>query len=307
MTEYKRILHTGILHYDHVDLDAGAMFFSKALRERICPCCSIGLLAFEHELPTQPLKPGHIQFRWLTVEICPSCGWWHFRQDSEVSLPDDPGKVSRATWWELTHALQTEIDLGETTLSIEELQRHLVRRWEDRTLLSAQQAEDLVASLLQEHHGGQIIRVSANANSADGGIDLYLVAEDGAIRRAVQVKRRIKSEAESVQEVRNFVGAMVLEREDHGVFVTTASRFTRAAQAMPAKATGAKHKLQLDLVDGDRLLEMLRQSNHEKPALLPPQVKPDQEWRDAGGRIILGRDLFTGDIREWAGVALRNR
>lgn len=305
VTKYNRNVHTGILNYDHVDLDAGAMFFSKALRERICPCCSIGLLAFEHELPTQPLKPGHIQFRWLTVEICPSCGWWHFRQDSEVSLPDDPGKVSRATWWELTHALQSEIDLRETTLPIETLQRHLVKRWEDRTLLSAQQAEDLVASLLQEHHGGHVIRVSANANSADGGIDLYLVAEGGAIRRAVQVKRRITSEAESVKEVRNFVGAMVLERVDHGVFVTTASHFTRVAQAMPAKAAGAKHKLHLDLVDGDRLLEMLRESNGEKPALLPPQVKPDQEWRDASGQIISGQDLFSGDIREWAGAALR--
>lgn len=306
VTESKRNVHTGILNYDHVDLDAGAMFFSSALRKRICPCCSISLLAFEHELHTQPLKPGHIQFRWLTVEICPSCGWWHFRQHSEVSLVDDPGKVSRATWWELTHALQTEIDLGETTLPVETLQRHLMRRWEDRTLLSAQQAEDLVASLLQEHHGGQVVRVSANANSADGGIDLYLVAEGGAIRRAVQVKRRITPKAESVKDVRNFVGAMVLEREDHGVFVTTASHFTQVAQAMPAKAAGAKHKLHLDLVDGDRLLEVLRESTVEKPELLPPQVKPDQEWRDARGQIILSQDLFNADIREWAGATFRS-
>jgi len=41
-----------------------------------------------------------------------------------------------------------------------------------------------------EHHGGQVTRLTANANAADGGIDLYLSTRDnGLIQRAVQVKR----------------------------------------------------------------------------------------------------------------------
>ena len=305
---HTRLLHTGLQNYDHVDLDAGAIFFAQALRLHHCPCCAIGLLAFEHELPTTPLKPGLIRLRWLHLEICPACGWWHFRQDYESADLQSRGRYS-VHWWELTHAVQAEIELGTTsTLPIDMLQQHLRRRWEDRKLISAQQAEDLVASLLQEHHGGRVSRITANANAADGGIDLYITAgDDGAIRRAVQVKRRITTDIESVKDVRNFVGAMVLAGADQGIFVTTASRFTKVARDIPGQAQGAKFKLALDLIDGEQLREMLRSTNANKPAQLPPQVHLDQEWLDPYGRTILARDLLNGDISGWPNGPNRGR
>nr|WP_246812763.1 restriction endonuclease [Ensifer sp. ENS07] len=181
------------------------------------------------------------------------------------------------------------------------IRKHLLRRWEDRKLISAQQAEDLVASLLQEHHGGQVIRTTANANSPDGGIDLYLAyGDDGMVRRAVQVKRRIATDTEPVDEVRNFVGAMVLTGSDRGIFVTTASRFSTIAQAVPGIAKEAKFKLELELVDGERLFEILRATSGTMTAQFPPRVEPNQEWRGPKGRKIVARDLFTGDIRDWA-------
>lgn len=298
---YKRLLHTGLQSYDHVDLDAGSVFFAQALRKRSCPCCSIKLQVFEHELTLAPLELGFGRLRWLHLEICPSCGWWHYRQDYESSDPKRAEEVVRSTWWELTHALQTEIDLGASTLPIDMLQKHLLRRWDDRKLISAQQAEDLVASLLQEHHGGVVIRTTANANAADGGIDLYIaVGEDGHVRRAVQVKRRIAKDVETVEEVRNFVGAMILADTDRGIFVTTASRFTKPALAIPRKAMQAKVKLQLDLVDGTKLFELLCATNAARSVQLPPKVQLDQEWRDANGQIIPARQLFSGDLRAWA-------
>lgn len=298
---HRRLIHTGLHSYDHAEFEVDSPFFSQAVRAHRCPCCAINLQVFEHELETKPLKPGYGQVRWLHLEICPSCGWWNFRQDHE-SLPlDGPMDATRSTWWELTHALQSEIELGKSTLSVELIRKHLLRRWEDRKLISAQQAEDLVASLLQEHHGGQVIRTTANANSPDGGIDLYLAfGEDGAVRRAVQVKRRIATDTEPVDEVRNFVGAMVLSGSDCGIFVTTASRFSAVAQTVPGMAKDAKFKLELDLVDGERLFEMLRATAAGIAAQLPPMVQPDQEWRSSKGRTILARDLFTADIRDWA-------
>lgn len=296
----KRLLHSGSENYDHTDLDAGAVFFADAFWKHECPCCAIELHTFEHELPTTPLKPGHIQFRWLKLEICKQCGWWHFQQDAESSDFSTPSKPLRSTWWELTHAVQVEIDLGSHTLPVEQLQLHLMRHWEDRKLISAQQAEDLVASLLQDHHGGQVLRMTANANSADGGVDLYLSArDDGTIQRAVQVKRRISTDVESVKEVRNFVGAMVLEGASEGIFVTTASRFSRHAQAVPRLAQKAKFRLGLDLIDGEQLLEMLAATNAPRLAELPPRVEPNQEWRDISGRAILACDLFAGDMDRW--------
>lgn len=176
-----------------------------------------------------------------------------------------------------------------------------MRRWEDRKLISAQQAEDLVASLLEEHHGGQVLRTTANVNSADGGIDLYLVLDnDASLKRAGQVKRRITKDGEPIEEVRNFVGAMLLSEIERVIFVTTASRFTKVAESAPRQAKEAKVKLQLNLVDGEMLLEMLRTTNSTCPVQLPPNVQLDQEWRCSTGKLIPARELFTGDIREWA-------
>lgn len=298
---HRRLLHTGLQNYDHAEFEVDSPFFSQALQAHRCPCCAIGLQVFEHELETKPLKPGYGQVRWLHLEICLACGWWNFRQDHE-SLPfEGPREISRSTWWELTHALQSEINLGSTTLPLELIRKHLLRRWEDRKLISAQQAEDLVASLLQEHHGGQVIRTTANANSPDGGIDLYLACgDDGTVRRAVQVKRRIATDTEPVDEVRNFVRAMVLTGSDCGIFVTTASRFSKVAQGVPDLAKEAKFKLELELVDGERLFEMLRATSATMTAQLPPRVEPDQEWLGGNGRTILARELFNGDIRGWA-------
>lgn len=298
---HRRLLHTGLHNYDHADFEVDSPFFSQALRAHSCPCCAISLEVFEHELETKPLKLGHAQIRWLNLEICPACGWWNFRQDLETSIGGKADNPSRATWWELTHALQSEIELGSTTLPVEMIRKHLLRRWDDRKLISAQQAEDLVASLLQEHHGGQVIRTTANANSPDGGIDLYLaLGEDGAVRRAVQVKRRIATDTEPVDDVRNFVGAMVLSGSDCGIFVTTASRFSAVAQTVPRMAKDAKFKLELDLVDGERLFEMLRAASAGIAAQLPPRVQPDQEWRSSKGKTIIARDLFTADFRDLA-------
>lgn len=109
---HKRLLHTGLQNYDHVDLDAGSVFFAQALRKRSCPCCAIKLQVFEHELTLAPLELGFGRLRWLHLEICPSCGWWHYRQDYESSDPKRAEEVVRSTWWELTHALQTEIGFG---------------------------------------------------------------------------------------------------------------------------------------------------------------------------------------------------
>jgi hypothetical protein len=252
---------------------------------------------FEYELPNTYTGPGLSEVKWLRLDICPTCGWWHFQRDHALDLESNPGKPIRSTWWELTHAVQTEIDLGSDTLPLDHLQLHLMRRWEDRRLISAQQAEDLVASLLKEHHGGQVVRLTANANAADGGIDLYLsTRDDGFVQRAVQVKRRITTDVESVKEVRNFVGAMVLTGADEGIFVTTATRFSKDARAVSRKAHDAKFKLRLDLIDGEQLLEMMYATAEKKTVLIPPLVALDQEWRDVNGRRVLARDLFFGDL-----------
>lgn len=295
----RRLLHTGQHSYDHTDLDDESVFFAKALRAKQCPCCAIPLTKFEHELSTKAPEPGNAVDRWLCLDICLSCGWWHFNRDLESALEDTTGRTVRATWWELTHALQIEINISEDSLPVEDLRRYLLRKWDDRKLISAQGAEDLVSSLLKDHLGGEVHRSTANANASDGGIDLYTVfSSNGSIRRAIQVKRRISGDVEAVTDVRNFVGAMVLEDFDQGIFVTTASRFSKPAKQIPEKAKRSKARLSLDLIDGQELYEILAASSAAAEAQVPALVAADQLWKHSNGTIVRADQLFRGDLSQ---------
>lgn len=283
----KRLLHSTFGSYDHVDADAGEVNFSAAVRASRCPCCVSPLRRFVNQLDGT---------RRLELDLCVACGWWHMHRVEDLcSLGDE--SLTTATWWELYHAVLSELPVDLPSLPLEQLQLHLARSWEDRTQISAQQAEDLVAGVLKEHYGGDVLRVGANASAADGGIDLFIVSKDGLVKRAVQVKRRQGRESEPVGEVRNFVGAMLLQGATYGAFVTTASQFTEPAKALTRNPNLRKHRLSVELVDGDRLLELLEYSNRAVAVRVPPLVAEEGVWTATDGRTYSTGALFLGDLR----------
>ena len=274
--------------YDHVDSDSGVISFPRSIADNICPCCGGRFVALSH----QP-RPDMV----LGMSICTSCGWWHLHRDLlNIPLHTDLSLTS-ARWWELHHAVMAKIDLNVSDLPIETLQAHFARHWAHKTDLSAQQAEDIVASVLREYYGGDVERLTANANAADGGIDLIILSNGGVLRRAVQVKRRLTRDVESVQEVRNFVGAMLLEGESHGTFVTTASRFTKPALRIPENKNVERARMEIELIDGERLLELLEYSERQRAPELPETLGFDQIWTASDGSTLRGDELLIGDLR----------
>lgn len=282
--------------YDHVDSDNGEVHFTYAIGINQCPICAGTFVDLLHP------KSDAVTYG---LNLCARCGWWHFHEDHRLTFAaDEEGRQLSPTvarWWEMHHAAVGRIDVSDESLPIEKLRAHLARYWDQRTDLSAQQAEDLVGSVLREHHRGEIVRLTANANTPDGGIDLVLTCDGGTIRRAIQIKRRLKRDMEGVQEVRNFVGAMVLTGEQRGIFVTTASRFSRAARKLPSSPHLARVKLNLELLDGEELLELLQHSAMQGSLSLPPQMSLDQTWFAIGNdqRVheLAARELLLGDIR----------
>jgi restriction system protein len=206
------------------------------------------------------------------------------------------GETNTAIWFELYHAVYSEITLDSSALPIDELRKHLARFWEHRKYISAQQAEELVASVLRDHYGGDVLRVTANVNAPDGGIDLLIVSDGGLVRRAVQVKRRISQDVEPVEDVRNFIGAMLLSGNDNGVFVTTATRFSRGAATTATNVKLARKRLNVELIDGEQILELLEFSNLQASVKLPPLVDLDQEWTSDDGMRVNARRLLFSDL-----------
>nr|WP_320194268.1 restriction endonuclease [uncultured Desulfobacter sp.] len=168
---------------------------------------------------------------------------------------------------------------------IKDLRRHLFINWDDRKFISSGKAESLVKSLLKEHLSCDVFSATANVNSPDGGIDLLVAHENGNIKCAVQVKRRIKKNIEPVSEVRNFVGALVIEDFKKGIFVTTAEKYSSPAKKIPNKLG---NRLELELIDGNELFEILKCFTKPEELIIPPDVNSDSIWTDG-----LGQELNT--------------
>ena len=198
----KRPSYPAFDSYDYVYADSGEITFPYAIARNSCVICGGRFVDLHHQKQARLV---------LGLSVCTGCGWWHLHQDFQSTtlatseeLPDTTAIGQHADlvarWWELHHAALKRIDLAAEDLSIEELRAHLARYWDQHIDLSAQQAEDLVASVLREHCGGDVVKITANANAADGGIDLVLISDNGEVRRAVQVKRRLTRAVEGVQE-----------------------------------------------------------------------------------------------------------
>ena len=287
-SSFHRLIYKNYLTYDHVDVDAGEIDFGRAMFRGICPFCQSHFKQYTHKPQlTSDKKQEEVMKRRL--HLCSSCGWWQLNLESEFEAN---GKKLVALWWELNHAVLAHVDISSNNTAVEDLKSHLARCWDDRKYISAQKAEDLVAGILKDHYKCNIHRVTANANSADGGIDLFLVENDGKIHSAVQVKRRIDRNVESVKEVRDFVGALILEGVERGIFVTTAKRYSAPAQAIPKNPNLAKHKLELKLIDGEKLLDLLRYSISLSPLSLPVSIDCNTSWLDENGNIFSTIDLL---------------
>ena len=150
--------------------------------------------------------------------------------------------------------------------------------WKERVIavitenLSPAAFERLIQRVLREKGFTQ---VEVTGRTGDGGIDGRGIAKINGILsfhiifqcKKFQAKTKIGS-----KEIRDFRGAMV-GRTDKGLFITTAS-FTRDAIA-EASRDGAPA---IDLIDGEKLAEKLKELNLGLKVELKESVKVDEEW-----------------------------
>jgi restriction system protein len=210
--------------------------------------------------------------------LCNSCNWWHSNKEGRTN-----GNGIKSYSPDMYYPILGEVDISSDSILLEELTINLLKNWEDRKLISAGKAESLVQSILKEHLSCDVHSSTANVNKSDGGIDLHVCSKSGQIIRAVQVKRRISKDTEPVSEIRNFVGAMEIEGIKKGIFVTTAERFTKPAQKIPEKLKRVNSRLELELIDGQRLFELLKCNIKPELLIIPPDIDMKSIWVSQSG------------------------
>lgn len=150
--------------------------------------------------------------------------------------------------------------------------------WKDKVInviteqLSPSGFERLIQRLLREKG---FTKVEVTGRSSDGGIDGKGIARINGILSfhiIFQCKRYKQNIKIGSNGIRDFRGAMV-GRTDKGLFITTSS-FTREAIA-EATRDGAPT---IDLMDGDKLAEKLKELNLGLKVELKETVKVDEDW-----------------------------
>lgn len=186
---------------------------------------------------------GDVVERKVCLHICPTCGWW---------IAEDRAVLPAMHWqhWVVTLAsapVLEELALNDIGAPLQQVRRYLMQKFEARASMHPRLFELTVASVFSDL--GYLAYVTGYSN--DGGVDVILENGSGA-RIGVQVKRR--RDAVEVDQIRAFLGALVLGGYTRGVYVS-ASRFSRGAREAAHRST--QTVMPIELVDAGRFFDML--------------------------------------------------
>jgi hypothetical protein len=227
-----------------------------------CNFCNSAIASYclQEVFYTNP-ETGDQQAGGTDILVCYQCGWYRRERKTSLTLLALPSIDSEVACLERQ-------EISDDTVPLEVLRAHLARHWGDRKHITPGQAEKLVADIFREHLDGEVLYTTNGVYTPDGGIDFVIVCSERGVVSAFQVKRRQTDSAESVTEVRSFLGALARSPFSQGYFVTTAPRFTRAAIEEGVK-TGEilrRRGLSLEIVDGTALHRILL-SKADRPSL----------------------------------------
>lgn len=197
---------------------------------------------FPKEHPHTLLR-GDIVERKVCLHICPMCGWW---------VAEDRAVLPAMQWqhWAITLAsapVLLDLGLDDIELPIQEVRRYLARDFERRAVMHPRLFELTVASVFADF--GYEARATAYSN--DGGIDVVLQAASGE-RIGVQVKRQ--RDSVGVEQIRSFLGALILGKFRRGAFVAS-SRFSTGAMRAARNITEAI--MPVELIDCEKFFDIL--------------------------------------------------
>lgn len=209
-----------------------------------CPYCTIPLVAV-HKAD----RKHNSIFGSVLVSACPECGWWE-------SLDEATLELGEGSWYKSQtyrrRSLLREFSVGGSETPIHLLHKHLAKHREAMYFISPSNLEHLVGRVFAEFMSCEAIHLGG---PNDGGIDLVLVRGDRDF--VVQVKRRADpNSAEAVSGIREFIGAMLLAGSSHGLFVTTAPRFSASATETAAAASSGKIVAEIELINGQKLFDV---------------------------------------------------
>ncbi|KUI99150.1 hypothetical protein VRK_19240 [Vibrio sp. MEBiC08052] len=217
----------------------------------ICPFCNKGGESIHsHALVDCDTLPGANWHKVEKVWEC-SCGWWEYYFYSYINGERSWGMKD----WELTvnSGMLREFEIGSCSIPIEILRNYIQKNKNKIYDIHHKKMEELVGSIFREHFNCE---ASVVGKSSDGGVDLVLLESNKPT--IVQVKRRTRPDkTESVKEIRDLLGATLLQGSKSSIFVTTADHFSSDAINTRNKALTKNLVESFELYDFGRFCGLL--------------------------------------------------
>ncbi len=179
-------------------------------------------------------------------KYCPTCGWWSYsvkRKIWDYEYGTEHETTSGAA------GILLKLDLTDITQPVEEIRSYLCANFKDRFSLDPSKCEEVVASIFRDvgYHG-----VMTVGKRGDEGIDILMRNSSGDII-GVQVKRW-KNKI-GVQQIREFLGALILKKITKGFYVTT-GEFTEGTGKLYKRITDSGYFI--EMMDGDYFYDLLK-------------------------------------------------
>lgn len=165
------------------------------------------------------------------LRVCPLCGWWIAFRETVAQ-----GRVVEVKTYGGVGGLKI-LDMTDVNTPMGEVRQYLTARFESRFTINPRLFEETVGSVFNDL--GYSTRVTAY--SGDDGIDVILDGKNGDTI-GVQVKRY--RERIAVAQIRELIGALVINNLTKGIFVTT-SDFQSGAQRTANIASEQGRRIEL--------------------------------------------------------------
>jgi restriction system protein len=202
----------------------------------------------------------------LNCACCPICGWWFISKILWINTKHQLWHMYYGAAGALRHLKLTDI-----SDPISEVRQYLVANYSSRFWLCPRKLEEILASIFRS--AGYQAEVTNFSN--DGGIDIFLRGQREEII-GVQVKR-YKNSIE-IEQIRSFMGALILRGLTKGIFVTT-SKFQAGAKKTIDNAL--VHGIAMSLIDAEKLYELLKLSQ-----LADFEINPDFSHMGNGEQLL---------------------
>jgi restriction system protein len=157
-------------------------------------------------------------------------------------------------------AIVRTFDVSEKLLPLDTLLTHLRKKTSILYDIHPRKMEEVVRYVFSSYYSCDVIHCG---KSHDNGIDLIMIDSDEPT--LIQVKRRQSPDhVESVSVIREFLGALLVNRSRKGIFVSTADHYSKETFKTIDTILGEDVVTKFDLIDYNRFTEMLSVIKNEK-------------------------------------------